>query len=110
MPIKPRKIPSVSSFQQTINPYGYWGKYIQVRGPGKRKFVDKESAFSKFVTGYTPGLALENKKIIQESISDIIKKKASSHVNKYLKSDDGSKLKKEVASLIRMKLSEQKKL
>lgn len=102
--IIPRIIKSVSKLRPTVNPYGYAKRMIQITGPLKRISTGIETAYQKFAGGYSPTLQLENKKMIRESINAILKKHASTHVNKYMRSGDGKVLKQEVNQLIRMKL------
>lgn len=102
--ITPKIVRAARKFTQTINPWSYYKRFIQVRGPGKEYSVGSENAFTKFIRGYNPGLQLEAKESINEQINGIIRKHASSHVNKYLRSDDGKALRQEVKQLIRMKL------
>lgn len=102
--IRPRTIRSISKFRQSIAPSGYDAPYISVQGPRKRMSIGSDTAYQKFAGGYSPGLQLEAKESINEQINGIIRKHASSHVNKYLRSDDGKALRQEVKQLIRMKL------
>lgn len=105
--IAPKAITAIDVSSKTINPYGYYRRFIQVRGPLKRETTG-QSAYSKFARGYSPGIQFienySNKDIIRESISSIIKKTAKTHVNEYLKSSDGRKLQQEVRDLIRKKI------
>jgi hypothetical protein len=108
-PIRPKKIQSLNPGVVTISPYGAWRYQAQIGGPLKRR-GPRQSALSKFFRGYTPGIqnVMENNKEsklkLHESINELIRSGASKHVNKYMKSPDGKKLRQQVTELIRTKL------
>ena len=106
--ITQRTINSTSRFIPTINPHGYWKKYIQLRGAAKKISTGVENAYQKFASGSTPGLQLEDREMIKESSNAILRKNATPHENKYMKSPNGKALKQEVNELIRMKPGKKK--
>ena len=110
--IQPRSIGALTANINYVNPRGYWRKLAQIFGPVKRKMTDDSSALSKFYSGtYSPGIQvvenyeMNNKKTISEEIHRIIKNDANKHVNKFMRSDDGKALRKEVAQIVRMKIA-----
>lgn len=97
--IQPRKVRGINSYRQTIFPYGYYRRFLQVQGPYKKE---------KNLYNYSPGLqdVMENqrkKDFLHESINNIIQKK--NKPSKYNRSTDGNGLKNTVNQLLRMKLS-----
>jgi hypothetical protein len=97
--IQPREVHAVNSYRQTIFPYGYYRRFLQVQGPYKKE---------KNTYNYSPGLqdVMENqrhKDFLHESINNIIHKKNKS--SKYNRSTDGNDLKNTVNQLLRMKFS-----
>lgn len=105
--IEPRQFRSITSFRPSINPYGYWKRWLQLQGPYKRPHPRNP------MNPGMPGIStMENtsvENLIKESISEQLRKHATRHVNKYMKTPDGEKLKSMVSGIIRNKISERQK-
>ena len=101
--IKPRIIGSIHPSRPTINPFGYYGKFINVQGPYKR--VTTGSITGDTTIEDSTKTSVSN--LIKESI---LKKIANKHVNKYMKTSDGKALKAAVSELIQKKKHERPKI
>lgn len=103
-----KAVRSLNKFMPSVNPYGYYKKFLRLGHIFK-------SPKPKTPLEYMPGLyqyesKINSKDTIKESISETLKRKASRHVNEYMKSEDGAKLKNKVNSIIQGKLREKKKV
>ena len=101
--IKPKRIRSRNSYRSTINPRGYYGKFINVQGPYKR--VTTGSITGNTTIEDSTKMSVSN--LIKESI---LKKIANKHVNRYMKTSDGKALKAAVSELIQKKKNERPKI
>ena len=101
--IKPKRVRSKNSFRATINPHGYYKRFINVQGPYKRVTPDSITGN----TAITDSTETSVSNLIKESI---LKKIANKHVNKYMKTSDGKALKAAVSELIQKKKHERPKI
>ena len=101
--IKPKRIRSKNSFRATINPHGYYKRFINVQGPYKRVTAGSITCN----TAITDSTETSVSNLIKESI---LKKIANKHVNRYMKTPDGKELKAAVSELIQKKKNERPKI
>ena len=108
-PRGPKLIGSYSRFQPSVSPYGYYKRFLRMGHIFKQRRPRKPGV------DYIPGLyatesMMKPQDFIKESITKSLQRKAVRHVNEYLRSPEGDKLKSKVNDIIKGKISEKKKI
>lgn len=104
-----RLIGSYSRFQPSVSPHGYYKRFLRMG------HIFKQRRSRRPGVDYIPGLyaaesTMKPQDFIKESITKSLQRKAVRHVNEYLRSPEGDKLKSKVNDIIKGKISEKKKV